>query len=305
MKKPHPKLIPLLDKYDLSYEMFHKQGRPPKGVKAKRESIVTELHESGMSWEEMALVTGKTTSFIQRNTKAVGNPASHLNRVESARKVGASRKGEKKPWLSEAMKMKWKHGDFDFHIGRERSADEIANLRAAWESEELKKATSERMTALWKDDDYRSNLLKFHRSPEERLRRSKLQIARLQRNPQKWTRGNGSYVTVTKCTGKRKVWVRSSYEKAAVRILEQDPLVVSYEYEARITLPSGKWILPDFLITYVDGSRVLVEVKAAWVLKLKPDHPQRIRLKLAREAALKKGFGFEIWTENTRLSHVI
>jgi len=305
MSEAHPKLKFLLHKHGITLEEFHKQGRPKRHVKLAREAIVTELHESGMTWNEMAEITGKSTSFIQRNTKAVGNPASHRNRVENARKVGRSRAGEKKPWLSKAMKRKWYEGDFDFHIGRVRPEEEKKALKEAWKDPTLRQEASDRLKSLWEDPQYRQNLLQFHRSEEERVRRSRAQTLRLLQNPSKWSRGQGGYVTVTKCSGKSRIWVRSSYEEATVHLLESDPTVCSFEYEPRFELECGRWILPDFLITYKDGSKILVEVKASWVLSLPADSKKIRRLEESRRVAASKGWFFEIWPEKTRLAHVV
>jgi len=305
MSDPHPKLLPLLEKHGITFEEFNKQGRPKRHVKTAREAIVTELHLSGLTWNEMCEITGKGYGFIQRNTKAVGNPASRQNRVESARRVGRSRAGEKKPWLSKAMKKKWDEGDFDFHIGRVRPEDEKRAIKEAWKNPTLRQEASERLKALWEDPQYRENLLQFHRSEEERVRRSRAQTLRLLKNPSKWSRGQGCYVTVTKCSGKSRIWVRSSYEEATVHLLESDPTVQSFEYEPRLELECGRCILPDFLITYKDGSKLLVEVKASWVLNLPADSKKIRRLEEARKVASSKGWSFEIWTEKTRLANVV
>lgn len=65
--------------------------------------------------------------------------------------------------------------------------------------------------------------------------------------------------------GRREIYLRSSYESAYVRILDLDQSVVSWEYEP-MRLPymfegSVHNYVPDFLVTYVDGSQSLVEVK--------------------------------------------
>ncbi|MFA6235485.1 MAG: hypothetical protein WC824_15020, partial [Bacteroidota bacterium] len=59
---PHPKLVPLLEKYGIDWETFSKRGRPPAGfpkdLYEKRSAIVTELHAAGTSWAEMMEITG-------------------------------------------------------------------------------------------------------------------------------------------------------------------------------------------------------------------------------------------------------
>lgn len=61
---------------------------------------------------------------------------------------------------------------------------------------------------------------------------------------------------------------RSGWELTVAKHLDNDPLVLCYEYEA-IKIPyisnkkSGKIrnYLPDFYVTYLDGRKVLIEVK--------------------------------------------
>lgn len=61
---------------------------------------------------------------------------------------------------------------------------------------------------------------------------------------------------------------RSSWELTVAKHLDEDPLVLHYEYES-IKIPyisnlkSGRLrnYLPDFLVSYTDGRKLLVEVK--------------------------------------------
>jgi hypothetical protein len=111
----HSDLVPLLEKHGVTWGLFSRKGRLPKDqrwVGEKRRDIITELHLSGMSWTRMIEVTGLSLGAIERGTKATWNPASKKNRQENAARVGASRKGEKKPWLSERLKNEWGAGKF-------------------------------------------------------------------------------------------------------------------------------------------------------------------------------------------------
>ena len=94
-----------------------------------------------------------------------------------------------------------------------------------------------------------------------------------------------------------KTFARSSYEVSAIVLLEADTQVVRYEHEHRFILSDGRWVLPDFLIEYADGSTLLVEVKASWVLNLPSDHKVQQRLQISRQLAESHGWGFGIWTE--------
>lgn len=300
MNEPHLELLPLLEKHEVSWELFSKQGRPPKGVSAKRKAVVTELHLSGMSWDRMIEVTGKSLGFIQRNTQAMWNEASRENSRKNGERTGRLWKGKKRPGQLERQ---WADGTFDFHKGRKRSPEECQKLCDSW-TEEKRAKRSQEMKARWEDPNYRTKLEKIHRSPENRALYSRLQVERMAENPEKWSRGKGQYVPVSKCTGKEKIWVRSSYEVVAVNLLENDPEVSVYDYERRCVLENGKWILPDFIVTRT-GRQVLTEVKSEWVFSLPADSKEQQRLKIARELATKNGWGFEIWAEQELgLKHV-
>lgn len=290
---PHPLLIPLLEKHDLSWELFCKQGRPPLGVSAKRRAIVTELHEAGHTWEKMAEITGKPTSFIQRNTDAMWNDASRENIREVGRKVGASWKGKKRLGQLEAQ---WANGDFDHLRGKPLSEETRQKLRAGW-TPEKRQQRSQCSKALWVDLVIRDRLLAFHRSPEERVKRSRAQCVRMEHDPEKWTRGHGAYLYVSKCLNGQRIWVRSSYEQAAVILLEEDPQVALYQYERTFELKDGTWIKPDFVVQYASGETVMVEVKAGWVFKLPDTDPVQVRLRKAAVVAKKQGWAFQVWVE--------
>ena len=293
MKGPHPRLIPLLKEHGLDWEVFRKRGRPPKGVREKRAAIVTELHQKGTSWAEMMEITGLSNGSIQRLTKAMWNPATRETVREVGRKLGASWKGRPRPGQLEAQ---WKAGTFDFFRGKVLSEEERAHLRASWTPELRRDAAEHSRNRVWGDPDVRARLLAFHRSPEQRARYSRAQTRRMQETPKTYLRGRASWVDTPK-GDKDRVYVRSSYEAATVRKLEADPNVVSYQFEPRQVLPDGKWVLPDFFVTYTDGREVLVEVKAQWVFGLPPSHQVHQRLKVSQDIAARKGWGFEVWTE--------
>jgi hypothetical protein len=63
----------------------------------------------------MMEITGFSNGSIQRLTGAMWNERSRQNCKENAVKVGQSRKGEKKPWLSDQLRRAWKEGKYDFH----------------------------------------------------------------------------------------------------------------------------------------------------------------------------------------------
>lgn len=301
MSSPHTDLVPLLSKYDISWEMFTKKGRPPKGVREKRSSIVTELHSRGLPWKKMFEITGLTNGAIQGLTKAMWNSESRKNSQENGVRTGKTWKGKKRPGQ---LDRQWAKGDYESLKGRVRSEEECQKLRDGWTPG--KRAMRSLVKTLhWMDPQYRKGLLDFHRSPEERARRSVAQAKRIQEDPVKWARGKGQYVNTTKCSNGGRIWVRSTYEVAAVGLLEADPLVGSYDYESRFVLEDGKAIVPDFLVTYQNGEKHLIEVKASWVFKLPPDDKISIRLEKSHKLAMVNQWPFHIWTEKDDLQDAL
>ena len=70
----------------------------------------------------------------------------------------------------------------------------------------------------------------------------------------------------TKQEGNKK-FVRSSYEAKFVEDMEGWPEVVSFIYEPVAIKYRNKHTMPDFLVTLATGERVLVEIKAAWLVR--------------------------------------
>jgi len=293
---PPSELVLLLLKHGLSWADFQKKGRPPPGVVAKRQAIVTELHMTGMPWVEMCRVTGLSVGAINRLTSAVGNAASLENRRANAARTGRAGKGTKKPWLSKQLSAGWVSGKFDFHRGRIRSVTERESLRLAAARPEVRQQRRESALRRWQKPEERARLLAFHRSVGERLKRSEAQTERMHREPSKWLRGIGAWVYPKKCS-RSPIWTRSSYERIVADLLDGDPSVVRYEFEPKVQLSSGRWILPDFVAHFVDGSITLIEVKASWVLGLPPEHKAQIRLREACSYAEAMGWEFVVWTE--------
>lgn len=266
MDDPAHQLTRLLEKHDLSAEMFHKRGRPPRGVREKRAAVVTELHAAGTPWTEMVAITGLSLMSIQRLTGATWNEKSRRNRQESASRTGSARKGEVKPWLSQQLQIAWSSGAFDFHRGRAHNDAERAKMRASY-------------------------------TLEVRARLSRLRVSYLLRHSGRVFRGRASTLSVRKFPGHETVTVRSSYEARAVALLEADIDVISYEYEPRLVVSGGRQILPDFLVSR-KGGVTLIEVKPAWVLRYFKENDRPIlRLRLAEKEAQCRGWAFNIWTE--------
>lgn len=313
MENIHPKLESLLEEYNLDHSDFDRKGRLPsdrsKEIKEKRAKIVTALHEEGTKWEDMASILGKPISFIQRYSNAKGNPATQENRVEAGKEAGKKCRGMDRPWLSERMEEDWENGKFDFHKGRERPEEEIEKIKGGW-TEEKREKRSEMMEEKWDSVEYREKLLEFHRSEEERARRSKQQSKLMREKPELFCRGNQHTFDssdLEKCEEFNKddgLLVRSSYEKAAVIFLEESEEVTSYQYEPTFHLDWSEgfdYILPDFLVKRSSDCTLLVEVKASWQV----EGGLTDRLEASKKLSDKRGWSFSVWTEKGKLDGLV
>lgn len=296
MTPPHPKLAPLLAKHNVTHADFVKKGRPVKGtgemLVGARRAIITELHSQGTSWSEMIEVTGLGNATIQRLTGAMWNPESRKRVRENGVRTGKTWKGKSRPGQLERQ---WAAGTFDFHRGRVRSESERQALRDGWTPVRRQEA-SRRSLRNWANPDVRSKIMSFHTTTEERTRRSAAQAQRMKDSPGVYVRGRAEWVDTPKGLHER-AYVRSSYEKAAVTNLESDPDVVRYEHERLLSLPDGRWFLPDFIVERANAEVTLVEVKAAWVLTHPDCEDVRQRLALSESFAKGQGWGFAVWTE--------
>ena len=293
--EPHPDIVPYLSKYQISWEDFVRRMTRDKCILEIRSKIVTELHSQGMPWAKMTLLTSFGAGQLQDYSKAVGNENSLKNRQENARKTGRAGAGKKNPAISEDLRKRWARGDFDFHKGRVRSEAERETLRRSY-TEERREKIRNRLLSQWKEEGFRNKLLRFHRSVEERNSRSSAQAARMRVDPRRWTFGKGQYVFSSKNIENCEFWVRSSFEVAAVALLDKDPLVSQFVYEPVFNY-EGRKCLPDFLVTYLDNSQKLIEVKASWRLDIPKEHPWGFDPNIYQSIADENGIPFEIWTE--------
>lgn len=292
----------LLGKHGLSHQEFRGTGKREPASKSYlndlRALIVTSLHESGVTWSDMADITGFGFGRLAKLTKAKGCAAALTNRRENMTNNRGSNEESRRQKLSIATKQRWIDGQFDFHKGRIRPQEERSRLKASWTSERRIRLAAIRKR-LWQTTAYREGLVKIHRQNASRY--SQMQAARMRANPEKWTWGRGAYVEGLKHISENRFWVRSSFEVAAVQILEQDRDVKCYGYEPRFTNESGFAYVPDFKVWMLDGSIKIIEIKASWVLRLPLSHRKQIRLAAYQEIASRNGFGFEIWTEKDKL----
>jgi len=95
------------------------------------------------------------------------------------------------------------------------------------------------------------------------------------------------------------VWYDSSYEKIALKIFEKDLNIVkfgrSYMKVPYIYKEKEKFSVPDFRLTFVDGSEKIIEIKPERKLKL--IEKERIKVEAISIYCIANGLLFETWTE--------
>jgi hypothetical protein len=104
----------------------------------------------------------------------------------------------------------------------------------------------------------------------------------------KYTRKH--YHISTKAAGP--VFADSSYELRAAILLDQDPEVLVYQDHQYFISDEGQTRIYDYLVTYKNGDRKLIEIKPK--TRIKEFEKQ---IKDNRIHAEKNGWLFEIWTE--------
>lgn len=302
----HPELEPLLCQFGLTVEQFHRKGRlgsADRWIIEARRSVVTTLHLQGKTWAQMCLITGLSNGSIQRLTQGIWNEASRENSRQNAVRSGRLGKGVKKPWLTELLRVRWREGKFDNQRGRKLSEQQRQMLRASF-TPERRASIALRFRRQWQDPEYRDPLLAYHRSPEERQRRSKRTAEWVAQLATRRQLGSiPGWYEPAKCSS-YPVFTKSSYERVACDVLDALSEVFDYDYEPPLVAQDGRTFLPDFVVRR-GTSTVLVEVKASWVLQMPPTDKRVQRLELARREAALRGWGFEIWTEKDRLRHAL
>lgn len=288
----NPILEQLLIQHDIAISAFQKKGRVSKEIVEKRSLVITYLHEKGFSWEEMRNITGLGNATIQRLSKGKKCEAVKNKLKNIGGNVGKSWKGKKREGQLERQ---WEKGDFDCLRGRKRTDEEKATLKKAWSKKENKeKASFNSKHYVWGNPEVVKKIMDFHLSPEQRRMCSEKQTMRMKNNPNPFLRGRSEIVNANK-NDVRQVRVRSSYEKKAIEILDNDENVISYTYESK-HIDNDGFILPDFVVKYRDKT-VLIEVKSKWVLNLSEEHRVKKRLKRSEILAKNNNWCFTIWTE--------
>lgn len=166
-------------------------------------------------------------------------------------------------------------------------------------------ATSKQQFASGERSHYGENNPNFgytpaDRTPEQLDRYSKAAVARLvggslNHGKSQWKTG---WFKTKKHPKACSFYYRSSYELAAMEKLEQDPTVLSWESET-ITLEyqfqgATRRYLPDLLISYSCGKRVLVEIKPEKMVDLPIN---AAKAKAAIQYCQEKDLVYEVWTE--------
>ena len=94
------------------------------------------------------------------------------------------------------------------------------------------------------------------------------------------------------------IFYRSSYERIAYELLDNDATVTHYQPEPftiKYTNADGdvRRYRPDVLV-WKGEQTILVEIKPEWQI----DNPKNIlKFEAGKQYAAQKGWGFEVWTE--------
>jgi len=112
-------------------------------------------------------------------------------------------------------------------------------------------------------------------------------------------RGYLAQLPVTKVLSRSTIGCRGTLEEATTRILEADPEVASYEYEPVVIryLDGGLEhnCLPDYLVMFKDGSKVLIEVNAPGLTHLER---RTARADAIRSYCKEQGLQFWCWSKS-------
>ena len=136
------------------------------------------------------------------------------------------------------------------------------------------------------------------RTPEQLNNYSKAAIKRIKEcKVLNYKRGKKGYYTSTK-NGK-KMFYRSGYELRTMKYLDNNDDVVNYFHECVTILygaDNNKRYLPDFVVEFKAGNKMMIEVKAKYFLKT---HKKSIKQKsiAAKKYCDEHNMKFEIWTK--------
>jgi len=172
-------------------------------------------------------------------------------------------------------------------------------------SDKTKKKISKSMKKKWNDPEFREKSVKSAKKKtlSEKHKQniskglSKAYVEGRRESTRKIGFYSGSFYS--KKNGKTLEY-RSSYEWFAYQLLEQMVMVFAYEVEP-FTIKYRKGYnkvgryTPDILVTYMDGSKQLIEVKPK---KKVNDEMVQKKMKAAKRYCKKNGIEFSMWTED-------
>lgn len=174
--------------------------------------------------------------------------------------------------------------------GNPASKAKIKNQAAALGKTWKGKSRHEQLKQQWAKGDYDR--------PSTRAKYSATAVRLLRENPKRGYGAGKSETLIVVKDEQGSIRVRSSYERVAVKRLESDPSVLSFQYECPLVTQDGRTILPDFLVHTTDGATTLVEVKPNYVLADPVRFAaQNARLLRASKEASLRGWHFIVWTE--------
>jgi len=269
----------------------------------------------------------KVSKSLIGNERALGYRFSD----EAKRKMSESRKG-RVPWNkgkhhTEEARKKMSESSSHWNKGKRLSEGTKKKMSEAHEgkklSEEHKKRLSEVRKGMKRSEETKKKMSlssKGRRHTEEAKRKIGLSSkgrVHSEETKQKMSESirkaisEGRLKPHMKCekfwSTKNDMWVnyRSSYELCVFEILEKMMMVVKYEVEPlRIKYRCGfddvRTYFPDLLITYKDGSKELVEVKANWCVN---HYKNQCKAKTAKKYCDKNGLTFNVWTEDEIFNH--
>jgi hypothetical protein len=134
------------------------------------------------------------------------------------------------------------------------------------------------------------------RTDESREKQSRTRSQRFVDGTYKWHTWHESGTIESNKAGV--VWFRSSWEKHAVQLLEDNDEVVKFTVEP-FAIPyyyrqNLRHYVPDFLIEYVGGRKVIIEIKPECHLDAEIN---LAKFSAAREYCAAHGLEFQVWTQ--------
>lgn len=215
---------------------------------------------------------------------------------------------ERKEHLSILKKKRWEENRDLEMLARKKAAPKI----------------SEANRNKWKDDGYRERRRQITKEAYYKFNFSKIlydgkvnkmnnnesflmsEINRIRRISSKKSHYKNGFIQSPKCSNSNDGFVNydSSYELSVILDIEMNESIVSYEREPIIkdliyedSNGSIRYYWPDFIVTYKNGQRKMIEVKPKRILELR-DKVTIQKILLAKNYCDKIGIKFSIYTES-------